>query len=105
MGDDREFEDAREITSGTETVWSQDPSKKSCGLSDGGKILTIASTTEDKEPTTPVPPSNGEVQSSQTVAGMSQFSYVVSTSISICNAVSSSCLHRLHLNRTHILIF
>ena len=72
MDDERKFEEARERT-GAETVCSQDPPGKSYGLSDQGKIL--ASTTEDKEPTTPVPPSDDKVQSSQTVAGTTQFSY------------------------------
>ena len=78
MDDEREFEEARERT-GAETVYTQDPPRKSYGLSDQGKLL--ASTTEDKEPTTAVHPSDDEVQSSQTDAGTTQFSYVMSKTL------------------------
>ena len=78
MDDEREFEEARERTS-AETVYTQDPPMKPYCLSDQGMLL--ASTTEDEEPTTAIPPSDGEVQSSQTVAGTTQFSSVMSRTL------------------------
>ena len=68
MGDDREFEEARERTSGVETVRSQDPPNKSNDY----EILSLKAsysafpvhTTDDKD-------------SAQKFAGITQFSNVM----------------------------
>ena len=83
MGDEREFEEARERTSGVETVCGQDPPKKSSGygLSDQGMILSQENSNEDEElPTTAVPPTDNEA-SAPKYAGITQFSNVLSMHI------------------------
>ena len=77
MDNEREFDETREKTI-IGTVCNQDASNKSYALSDQGKLLSQANSTEDKKPTTAVPPSDDKVQSSQTVAGTTQFSNVMS---------------------------
>ena len=72
MGDDRELEEASETTV-AETVCSQDPSKKSYGLSKQGMLLSQA---EDIEPNTPVPSTDNEVNSPK-FAGITQYSNVM----------------------------
>ena len=98
MGDERNLVEARERTD-AETVCSQDPPMKFYGLTDQGKVL--ASSTEDKEPTTPIPPSDDKVQSSQTVVGSTQFSYVMSITLACNNTLSSPHLHRLRRNQAN----
>ena len=62
MGDDRKLEEASETTV-AKTVCSQDPPKKSYGLSEQGMLLSQPNVDEDKEPTTPIPPMDSQVNS------------------------------------------
>ena len=75
MGGDRELEEASETTV-AETVCSQDPPKKSYGLSKQGMLLSQASFDEDKEPNIPVPSTDSEVNSPK-FAGITQYSNVM----------------------------
>ena len=77
MGDEGEFEESREKTSGAETVYSQDPPKKSngYGLSEKRKLLSQETSNDDKEPTTPVPTTDNE-DSAPKFAGITQYSNV-----------------------------
>ena len=76
LGDDREVEETRETTV-AETVCRQDPPKKSYGLSEQGMLLSQANVDEDKEPTTPVPPTDNEVNSQPKFAGITQYTNVM----------------------------
>lgn len=56
-------------------MYRQDPPKKSYGLSEQGMLLSQANVDEDKEPTTPVPPMDSQVNSPK-FAGITQYSNV-----------------------------
>ena len=78
MGDDRELEEASETTvADSETVCRQDPPKKSYGLSEHGMLLSQANIDEDKKPTTPVPPTDIEVNSQPKFAGITHYTNVM----------------------------
>ena len=71
------FEEGTSERTSAETDCSHGPLKESYGLSDQGKLLSQVKSTDDKEQTTPVPPSDNEVPSSPTFAGITQFSNVM----------------------------
>ena len=76
LGEERELEGTGE-TMVAETVCRQDPSKESYSLSEQGMLLSQANIDEDKKPTTPVPPTDNEVNSQPKFAGITQYTNVM----------------------------